>query len=138
VREREGMPREEALTVAGRKRLRPILMTTFALIAGMLPVAIGLGEGGEFYRPMAVAIIGGTITSTLLTLLVIPSFYDSIERKREHLIQKFLARQTRWNLLVSVGLTGLEILATILGIRLLYRGLKAIRSMLPGVSRTAA
>ena len=64
---------------AGRVRLRPILMTTFALIAGMMPVAIGLGEGGEFYRPMAVAIIGGTITSTLLTLLVVPTFYDSIE-----------------------------------------------------------
>jgi hydrophobic/amphiphilic exporter-1 (mainly G- bacteria), HAE1 family len=58
-------------------------MTTFALVAGMMPVAIGVGEGGEFYRPMAVAIIGGTITSTLLTLLVIPSFYDSIEIGRE-------------------------------------------------------
>jgi len=46
-------------------------------------VAIGVGEGGEFYRPMAVAIIGGVITSTLLTLLVIPSFYDSIEIWRE-------------------------------------------------------
>ena len=68
---------------AGRKRFRPILMTTFALVAGMMPVAIGVGEGGEFYRPMAVAIIGGTITSTLLTLLVIPSFYDSIEIGRE-------------------------------------------------------
>ena len=64
ARRREGMDREEALMAAGRKRLRPILMTTFALIAGMMPVAIGLGEGGEFYRPMAVAIIGGTITST--------------------------------------------------------------------------
>ena len=58
-------------------------MTTFALIAGMMPVAIGIGEGSEFYRPMAVAIIGGTITSTILTLLVIPSFYDSIELSRE-------------------------------------------------------
>jgi HAE1 family hydrophobic/amphiphilic exporter-1 len=82
AQEREGVDREEALMAAGRKRLRPILMTTFALIAGMLPVAIGVGEGGEFYRPMAVAIIGGTITSTLLTLLVIPSFYDSIEIAR--------------------------------------------------------
>jgi HAE1 family hydrophobic/amphiphilic exporter-1 len=63
----------KALMYAGRMRLRPILMTTFALIAGMLPVAIGIGEGGEFYRPLAVAIIGGTITSTLLTLLVVPS-----------------------------------------------------------------
>ncbi len=81
--QRAGVDREEALMHAGRKRFRPILMTTFALIAGMLPVAIGVGEGGEFYRPMAVAIIGGTITSTLLTLLAIPSFYDSIEIGRE-------------------------------------------------------
>ena len=136
--EAEGVDRETALIAAGRKRLRPILMTTFALIAGMLPVAIGMGEGCAFYRPMAVSIIGGTITSTLLTLLVIPSFYDSIERKREHLIQKFLARQARWNLAVSIGLTGLEILATFVGIRLLYRGLMAVRAMVPGVSRTAA
>jgi HAE1 family hydrophobic/amphiphilic exporter-1 len=49
----------------------------------MMPVAIGIGEGSEFYRPMAVAIIGGTITSTLLTLLIIPSFYDSIELTKE-------------------------------------------------------
>ena len=63
--EARGVEREQALMNAGRQRLRPILMTTFALIAGMLPVAIGMGEGGEFYRPMAVAIIGGTITSTL-------------------------------------------------------------------------
>jgi HAE1 family hydrophobic/amphiphilic exporter-1 len=88
AREAEGVPREEALMMAGRKRLRPILMTTFALIAGMLPVAIGLGEGGEFYRPMAVAIIAGTITSTLLTLLVIPSFYDSIEIMRDRFVGK--------------------------------------------------
>jgi HAE1 family hydrophobic/amphiphilic exporter-1 len=77
--------------LAGRKRLRPIIMTTFALIAGMLPVAIGVGEGGEFYRPMAVAIIGGTITSTILTLLVIPSFYDSIELTREAWGRRFQA-----------------------------------------------
>jgi hydrophobic/amphiphilic exporter-1 (mainly G- bacteria), HAE1 family len=90
--ERAGVPREEALMHAGRKRFRPILMTTFALIAGMLPVAIGVGEGGEFYRPMAVAIIGGTITSTLLTLLAIPSFYDSIEIAKD----KWAARFARW------------------------------------------
>jgi HAE1 family hydrophobic/amphiphilic exporter-1 len=95
VREAEGMDREEALMAAGRKRLRPILMTTFALIAGMMPVAIGVGEGGEFYRPMAVAIIGGTITSTLLTLLVIPSFYDSIEIGRERLVAKLRAGKER-------------------------------------------
>ncbi len=86
VQEAEGVPREDALIAAGQRRLRPILMTTFALIAGMLPVAIGVGEGGEFYRPMAVAIIGGMITSTFLTLLVIPSIYDSIEIRRDRLI----------------------------------------------------
>ena len=63
---------------AGKKRLRPIMMTTFALIAGMLPVAIGLGEGGEFYRPMAVTIIGGTITSTMLTLLEFFAFLTTL------------------------------------------------------------
>ena len=86
VQEAEGVPREDALIAAGQRRLRPILMTTFALIAGMLPVAIGVGEGGEFYRPMAVAIIGGMITSTFLTLLVIPSIYDSIEIRRDRLM----------------------------------------------------
>jgi HAE1 family hydrophobic/amphiphilic exporter-1 len=89
--EEQGIDREEALMTAGRKRLRPIIMTTLALIAGMLPVAIGVGEGGEFYRPMAVAIIGGTITSTILTLLVIPSFYDSIELTREAWGRRFQA-----------------------------------------------
>jgi HAE1 family hydrophobic/amphiphilic exporter-1 len=72
-------------------------MTTFALIAGMMPVAIGIGEGSEFYRPMAVAIIGGTITSTLLTLLIIPSFYDSIELSREAWGRRFHRLSQRFN-----------------------------------------
>jgi hydrophobic/amphiphilic exporter-1 (mainly G- bacteria), HAE1 family len=124
VREAEGMDREEALMAAGRKRLRPILMTTFALIAGMLPVAIGVGEGGEFYRPMAVAIIGGTITSTLLTLLVIPSFYDSIEVSRDRMVAKFHARAERWNALFAFVLTGVEALLTLVLVRWVYRLLK--------------
>jgi HAE1 family hydrophobic/amphiphilic exporter-1 len=94
--EAEGFDREEALMTAGRKRLRPIIMTTFALIAGMLPVAIGIGEGSEFYRPMATAIIGGTITSTILTLLIIPSFYDSIELTREAWGRRFQALGKRF------------------------------------------
>ena len=106
--EAQGVDREEALMHAGRVRLRPILMTTFALIAGMMPVAIGLGEGGEFYRPMAVAIIGGTITSTLLTLLVVPSFYDSIEIARERAAAKFRARAAYGNPLVAFLITHLE------------------------------
>ena len=119
--EEQGVDREEALMHAGRVRLRPILMTTFALIAGMMPVAIGIGEGGEFYRPMAVAIIGGTITSTLLTLLVIPSFYDSIEINRERARLKFQARALLWNPFVAFLATFFEAIATILMWRFLFR-----------------
>ncbi|MBR7782573.1 efflux RND transporter permease subunit [Undibacterium luofuense] len=119
--EREGMDREDALMMAGRKRLRPILMTTFALIAGMLPVALGLGEGGEFYRPLAIAIIGGTITSTLLTLLVVPTFYDGVEIARDRMVAKFHRREQRWNTGVAFVLTGLEVLATLTLLRFLWR-----------------
>jgi HAE1 family hydrophobic/amphiphilic exporter-1 len=122
VLEAEGVDREEALMAAGKKRLRPILMTTFALIAGMLPVAIGVGEGGEFYRPMAVAIIGGTITSTVLTLLVIPSFYDSIETSRDRAAAKFRAREARGNAFLAFVVTLLEALLTLLGVRAAWRG----------------
>ncbi len=72
----QGMERREALVEAGRVRLRPILMTSFALVAGMVPVAIGHGEGADFRAPLGRAVIGGVITSTLLTLLVIPTIYD--------------------------------------------------------------
>ncbi|NVJ01497.1 efflux RND transporter permease subunit [Myxococcus sp. AM009] len=72
----KGMPLREALIEAGRIRLRPIIMTTFALVAGMVPVAIGAGEGGDFRAPLGRAVIGGTVTSTLLTLLVIPTVYE--------------------------------------------------------------
>jgi HAE1 family hydrophobic/amphiphilic exporter-1 len=110
-----GIDREEALMHAGRKRFRPILMTTLALIAGMMPVAIGVGEGGEFYRPMAVAIIGGTITSTLLTLLVVPTFYDSIEVTRDSLIARFPVRRRRWTIVGAILLTAVEVLLLIVG-----------------------
>jgi len=131
AREAEGMDRDDALMAAGRKRLRPILMTTFALIAGMMPVAIGVGEGGEFYRPLAVSIIGGTITSTLLTLLVIPSFYDSIEVSRDRMVAKFRSRAARWNGLLAFVVTGVEALLTLLLLRWVYRQLKrAVRAAL--------
>jgi HAE1 family hydrophobic/amphiphilic exporter-1 len=102
-------------------RLRPILMTTFALIAGMLPVAIGLGEGGEFYRPMAVAIIGGTITSTLLTLLVVPTFYDSIEVARDRMVAKYQRREAAMNPFVAFVTTFVEAILTLLLLRFTYR-----------------
>ncbi len=79
----KGMPLREALIEAGRVRLRPILMTTVALIAGMIPVALGLGEGADFRAPLGRAVIGGTITSTLLTLLVIPTVYEILVGFRE-------------------------------------------------------
>jgi HAE1 family hydrophobic/amphiphilic exporter-1 len=119
--EEQGVEREEALMHAGRQRLRPILMTTFALIAGMLPVAIGIGSGAELYRPMAVAIIGGTITSTFLTLLVVPTFYDAIEIARERAGAKYRARAARGNAFVAGVQTVLEAIATLLLLRFLWR-----------------
>jgi HAE1 family hydrophobic/amphiphilic exporter-1 len=136
VLEAEGVDREEALMAAGKKRLRPILMTTFALIAGMLPVAIGVGEGGEFYRPMAVAIIGGTITSTVLTLLVIPSFYDSIETSRDRAVAKFRAREARGNAFLAFVVTLLEALLTLLGVRAAWRGVMRLAVRGRGASAT--
>jgi HAE1 family hydrophobic/amphiphilic exporter-1 len=85
AREERGVSLREALIEAGRIRLRPILMTTFALIAGMLPVAIGAGEGADFNAPLGRAIIGGVIASTILTLLVIPTFYEIVDWMRSFL-----------------------------------------------------
>jgi HAE1 family hydrophobic/amphiphilic exporter-1 len=74
-RRASGTPRREALVEAGAVRLRPIMMTTLAMVFGMLPIALALGEGGGFRAPMARAVIGGLITSTMLTLLVVPVVY---------------------------------------------------------------
>jgi HAE1 family hydrophobic/amphiphilic exporter-1 len=82
AREDQGVPLREALVQAGAIRLRPILMTTFALIAGMIPVALGRGEGAQFRAPLGVAVIGGTLTSTLLTLLVVPTIYEVLDGAR--------------------------------------------------------
>ena len=84
----DGLPRREAIIQAGAIRLRPIMMTTLALIAGMLPVALGLGEGAEFRAPLGRAVIGGVITSTVLTLVVIPTFYEIMDEWREKIIEK--------------------------------------------------
>lgn len=75
----KGVPRKEAILIAGPIRLRPILMTTFATIFGMLPLALGLGPGAELRAPMARAVIGGMISSTLLTLVVVPVVYTLID-----------------------------------------------------------
>ncbi len=83
LRERDRMPRNDALLRAGPVRLRPILMTTAAMICGMLPIAVGIGgAGGEQRAPMAVAVIGGLVTSTLLTLIVVPVVYTLLDDLR--------------------------------------------------------
>jgi multidrug efflux pump subunit AcrB len=80
---RTGKTRLQAIVEAGHKRARPIVMTTVAMVAGMLPVASGLGEASDFRQPMAIAVIGGLITSTCLTLVIVPAvftLFDDIER----------------------------------------------------------
>jgi HAE1 family hydrophobic/amphiphilic exporter-1 len=86
--EEAGMSRRDAIIEAGRVRLRPILMTTFALVAGMVPVALGRGEGADFRSPLGIAVIGGVITSTLLTLLVIPTVYEILSEWRDWVAAK--------------------------------------------------
>jgi hydrophobic/amphiphilic exporter-1 (mainly G- bacteria), HAE1 family len=89
AREEQGMSLRDALIEAGSIRLRPILMTTFALIAGMIPVALGRGEGAQFRAPLGVAVMGGVITSTFLTLLLIPTGYEILDELRGWLARKF-------------------------------------------------
>jgi HAE1 family hydrophobic/amphiphilic exporter-1 len=105
AREREGLPIREALIQAGAIRLRPILMTTFALIAGMIPVALGRGEGAQFRAPLGVAVIGGVITSTLLTLVAIPTFYEILDGFRDRLglmARRYLGSQAVDSLIQAV------------------------------------
>ncbi|MFZ6675511.1 efflux RND transporter permease subunit [Undibacterium sp. Xuan67W] len=78
--QKQGMTQHDAILAAGQVRLRPILMTTLAMIFGMLPMAIGLSEGAESQAPMGRAVIGGIITSTLLTLLVVPIAYTYLDK----------------------------------------------------------
>jgi HAE1 family hydrophobic/amphiphilic exporter-1 len=82
---RQGMSVHDAVVEGGRRRLRPILMTAVATICALLPMALGVtGEGGGFIsQPLAVVVIGGLITSTLLTLVLVPTLYTMIEGRRE-------------------------------------------------------
>jgi multidrug efflux pump subunit AcrB len=75
----KGRPRHDALVEAGRRRARPIVMTTIAMVAGMLPSALAIGAGGEFRSPMAVSVIGGLVMSTLLSLLFVPAFFALLD-----------------------------------------------------------
>lgn len=84
----KGLPIKEAILAAGKTRLRPILMTSIALIAGMMPIAIGLNEASNQRTSLGVSVVGGVTVSTLLTLLVIPAVYEYIERFRQFMITK--------------------------------------------------
>ncbi len=91
---REGKPRHEAIIDAGMKRARPIVMTTVAMVAGMMPSALAFGAGGEFRSPMALAVIGGLIFSTVLSLVFVPAMFmlmDDVGRFSWHFGRKLLA-----------------------------------------------
>ncbi|CAN7524712.1 efflux RND transporter permease subunit [Bosea sp. LjRoot9] len=90
-----GKDRRTALLEAGRKRARPIVMTTIAMAAGMMPSAYGVGDGGEFRAPMAIAVIGGLIVSTVLSLVFVPSFYavmDDLSRLTSWIFGRFFSK----------------------------------------------
>jgi multidrug efflux pump subunit AcrB len=91
--QRAGMNPFDAVLNAGQVRLRPIIMTTLAMIFGMLPMAIGLGEGAESQAPMGRAVIGGLITSTLLTLVVVPVLYTYLDNLPRWWRRKFGAAE---------------------------------------------
>jgi HAE1 family hydrophobic/amphiphilic exporter-1 len=79
LRRRDHMPLREAVEVAGRTRLRPILMTSLATVLGLLPMALGIGEGAELQAPLARVVVGGLIASTMVTLVLVPSVYTLFE-----------------------------------------------------------
>lgn len=86
---RSGMDRREAIKHAGQVRLRPILMTTFAMLAGMLPLALGIGEAAQYRKGMGIAIIGGLVVSTFITLVAVPAVFEYIDRFREYVESRF-------------------------------------------------
>ena len=101
LRRRDGMPLREAVELGGRTRLRPILMTSIATMLGLVPMAIGIGEGGELQAPLARVVIGGLLTSTLVTLVLVPAVYTLFEEGWSGLFRKSAKRALgRW---VSCG-----------------------------------
>ncbi len=95
LNQREGKPLLPAIVDAGVARLRPILMTTIAMITGMLPIAMGIGAGSEIRSPMAIAVIGGLITSTLLTLIVVPVIFTYIDWLQQYIFGRVLKGAAR-------------------------------------------
>lgn len=93
---RYSMERDEAIVQAGKLRLRPILMTTLTTCVGMIPMSLGLGEGGEILSPMGVSIIGGLIASTLVTLILIPVLYAMIDDKKTKRQEKKVVKEAKF------------------------------------------
>ncbi len=79
LRRRDGLPLREAVETAGRTRLRPILMTSGATILGLVPMALGIGEGAELQAPLARVVVGGLLASTMVTLVLVPTVYTLFE-----------------------------------------------------------
>jgi HAE1 family hydrophobic/amphiphilic exporter-1 len=73
----------DAVIAGGKSRLRPVLMTSLTTILGMVPMAMGIGEGSEIWQPMGIAVVGGLLLSTLLTLFIVPSLYAMLEGRKE-------------------------------------------------------
>jgi HAE1 family hydrophobic/amphiphilic exporter-1 len=88
LRRRDGMELREAVELGGRTRLRPILMTSIATMLGLVPMAIGIGEGGELQAPLARVVIGGLLTSTMVTLVLVPAIYTLFEEGLAGLFKK--------------------------------------------------
>jgi HAE1 family hydrophobic/amphiphilic exporter-1 len=93
LRRESGYALRQAVVTAGSRRLRPILMTTSTTVLGLLPMALGIGEGSELQAPLARVVIGGLTTSTLITLLVIPVIYSILEERSEKVRQRVVARE---------------------------------------------
>jgi len=92
---RAGMTRDEAIRAAESIRMRPIVMTTIAMIAGMLPIAMKWGAGSEARAPMAIAVIGGLITSTILTLIIVPVVFTYIDDFQNWLLNLFKKKNSQ-------------------------------------------
>jgi multidrug efflux pump subunit AcrB len=92
-----GLPLNDAVISAGKSRLRPVLMTTLTTILGMIPLAVGSGEGAEIWKPMGIAVVGGLTFSSILTLLVIPAIYSAFNIGKAKKERKSNAIDTSWS-----------------------------------------
>ena len=88
-----GTALSDAVIQGGKSRLRPVLMTSFTTILGMVPMAMGIGEGSEIWQPMGVSVVGGLVASTLITLFIVPALYAMMEGRKERKAARKAARR---------------------------------------------